>query len=180
MRGDGPSARAYLIGVGSAQGADALGWLVADGVAALNRPWLKVRKVASPIDLLEFVSPELPLALVDATEAPLPASALWRFRWPELPCESWQALSSHAFDLRYVLQLAGSLQLLPQTVLIYAVDATRVRVPESDERYHSSQTVPLDLVVRWVVDDYERTVAQKASISSGPVAAATERRDVGH
>ena len=158
-----------LFGLGSAHGADQYGWQIVRAVQDLGLPWLNSELVATPVDLVARLSADRPLVVVDATAHPLPDSPLWRFRWPDLPVDSFEVVSSHAFDLRYALQLAGSLGLLPEFTLIYAVGVSEDVSLEDPARYDKPPAVAIPVLARWLVQDIERCLADPAAVCRGPV-----------
>jgi hydrogenase maturation protease len=124
--------RILVAGVGSAHGDDALGWMVIDGLfSCASSPWLasiQLTKLQTPLDLLGVIDPasETPdqafdvCILIDACLG-LAAGGLQRWKWPDLPSEVSSATSTHRLGLVSSLELAESLEVLPEQTWVYGV-----------------------------------------------------------
>ncbi len=158
-----------VVGLGSPHGEDDAGWQVVRAIAAFAPQEWTTELLRTPIDLVATLSADRPLVLVDAAAEPLPDSPLWRFRWPELPTDAFDIVSTHAFDLRYALELAGSLQLLPELVLVYAVHVGGTPAATAETSYDRTPSDIVQTIARCLVRDLRRCLAEPASTRSGPV-----------
>ena len=128
--------RLLMVGIGSPHGDDAIGWQVADAVAAsvceAGWPDVAVRKAAVPLDVLDWLEGVDLLHLCDAGAcSERPVGAIRRFELTAaadggldvLP-ETLRAGGSHDFGLAAVLNLAGTLG-RAGGIVVHAVNGRR-------------------------------------------------------
>lgn len=130
--------RILVAGVGSAHGDDALGWLVIDGLLSrASSPWfasIQLTKLQTPLDLLGVIdrASETPdqafevCILIDACLG-LARGGLQRWKWPDLPSEVSSATSTHRLGLVSSLELAESLEVLPEQTWVYGVQVDHLQ-----------------------------------------------------
>ncbi len=130
-----------IIGVGSPQGDDRLGWLAVENLA--NHADL--RALGDRLSLIALDRPGTALIahwrgahkviVIDAVQSEAPTGTLHRIGTDELaPCRT--LASSHGFGLAETLRLADSLGVLPEDLVIFGVaigDATPGEEVVSDE-----------------------------------------------
>lgn len=132
-----PGPRILVAGIGSPHGEDQIGWIAVDSLKRVFDKRLSSEiefiKLQTPVDLLEYTSEGLfndlnreprIWVLVDACLADgsdNPASVVYCWKWPELPCESFTKTSTHALGVVDTLTLAQALEILPETVWIYGI-----------------------------------------------------------
>lgn len=125
-----------LVGLGSHQGNDCVGWCVACAVAAALQKIaaaecrrVSVRLARQPLELLHWCSGRARLVIVDAClpelhgEAHfLPSPGAWeRWRWPDVPALRLRPVTSHDFGLQQTLALASELAMLPAEVEVWGL-----------------------------------------------------------
>src|SRR5690348_15076586 len=110
-----------LVGLGSPHGDDAVGWRIAEMVAAAEMPGLVVRRASSPLDILDWLDGIDRLVVCDACDSPNAVGTLYDWGWPSLAIAPRSSNNSHAIGLIEALKLAEQLGRLPSDVRIYAV-----------------------------------------------------------
>ena len=121
--------RTLVVGVGSPQGDDQAGWLVADRLTAHHTdagspPGWTVRRARIPLDLLDWLDGVDRLVICDACEALGEPGQLHCWTWPDPAIAACRSLTSHDFGLPSVLQMAGALGRLPRQVTIWGIEMT--------------------------------------------------------
>lgn len=127
-----PAATLLCVGLGSPHGDDQFGWCVADALEAHvgDIPGVRIRKAASPIDLLDWLDGVAELCVCDAVENCGSSAAGTRFEarcngrqrqgiLPEL--RRMRAASSHQIGLPAVLDLADRLERMPRRLVVIGV-----------------------------------------------------------
>jgi hydrogenase maturation protease len=112
-----------VVGVGSPNGDDAVGWEVLKVVRESSRgEELELHAVEGGQRLLELLDGRGSLILIDALAPAGHPGRVQRFVWPDARLESLQPGSTH--DMRPVeaLQLATLLGLLPQRVIVWGIE----------------------------------------------------------
>lgn len=110
-----------MIGVGSPHGDDAVGWAVAEQLAA--GPWPPDVEVlrGAPLDCLDALQPDRAVVLVDATRCGLAPGRVHRPS-PEALREA-RGVSSHGLGVPEIVALARALGRLPQRLAVVGVEA---------------------------------------------------------
>lgn len=128
--------KTLIVGIGSAHGDDQAGWLVVDEIARQfpDRSLITVRRASVPLDLIDWLDDVRILHLVDAVEVSDDGRGVYRLRWQagtlvclsdnsdtdavsfQQPCRS-----SHGFSVTDVLRLAEKTDLLPETIVVWAI-----------------------------------------------------------
>jgi hydrogenase maturation protease len=119
-----------FVGLGSPHGDDAVGWRIAEMVAAEEVPGVTVRRASSPLDLLDWLGGIERLAICDACDSPNAAGTLYDWYWPVAAILPRPLRNSHAIGLVEALQLAEQVGRLPQEVRIYAVAGSKFQPGE--------------------------------------------------
>jgi hydrogenase maturation protease len=114
--------RTLIIGIGSDFGDDWLGPFVINKLSA-RFPSCEVRRLRSPLDLLDYLDDIERLHVVDACRGPGPPGTIIHRDWPSPDLDCVQFSGTHDFGLIATLQLAERLQRLPLHVTIWGVDA---------------------------------------------------------
>lgn len=130
--------RILVAGVGSAHGDDALGWLVIDGLLShASSPLfasIQLTKLQTPLDLLGVIDRASETSdqafrvciLIDACLG-LPRGSLQRWKWPDLPSDVSPTTSTHRLGLVSALELAESLEVLPEQTWVYGVQVDHLQ-----------------------------------------------------
>lgn len=118
------SRRKLFVGLGSPQGDDQVGWLVARELQARCMPDWDIRQAASPADLLDWIDDVDTLVLCDACRSDGAPGEVFQWRWPDVPARAIRSVSSHGLRLSEVLALAGQLGKLPARVEVIAVEVS--------------------------------------------------------
>lgn len=123
-----------IVGLGSPHGDDRAGWLVIDELHRRGVAPAAARIAHHPSDLLDwlpdFNPPPCPLVICDAAHAEAGAGmdepgACRDWSWPRRrwPVEVMRA--SHTLPLEDVLQMARTLNLLPEEVIVWTIAGTK-------------------------------------------------------
>lgn len=121
----GAATATSVIGAGSPWGDDAVGWVVARGLAERRLPGVRVAQLASPIDLLDHLLGAEQLIICDAFCGDGPVGSVRRWDWPDETIVSQRYVGSHDLSLAAVLQLADQLGELPGRISIWGIDIGR-------------------------------------------------------
>lgn len=124
-----PGPRILVAGIGSPHGEDQIGWIAVDSLKRVFDKRVSSEidfiKLQTPVDLLEYTSDGLSddlsgepkiWVLVDACiaeDSDNPASVVYCWKWPELPCESFAKTSTHALGVVDTLTLAQASKSCP-------------------------------------------------------------------
>ncbi len=118
-----------LVGLGSHHGDDQVGWLLVEALG--KHTSFPVRLAAVPADLIHWLDGVDELFLCDACQGTKSIGSLhrWEYRAESQPLEGTlknvevlRSTSSHHLSLAAVLELAQSLGLLPERVVIWAIE----------------------------------------------------------
>lgn len=128
-----------IVGLGSDQGDDAVGWSVVKAVnRKLQNPAIQGRCVATGAALLELLDGQGTLVVVDAVCSGGVPGTLHRLTWPIDRLERMRHWSTHGLGLAEALPLAQTLGLLPPRVEVWGVEidssATHAHVAEAAGR----------------------------------------------
>lgn len=115
-------ARVCILGVGSAQGDDRLGWEVVKQIQQQQWPGVVARAVTAPSQLLDYLDGCQTLMVVDGCRSGAAPGTLFCFPWPttQLLPGGWS--SSHGLAVVEVLRLAEGLGQLPPQVLVFGME----------------------------------------------------------
>ena len=145
--------RVLFVGVGSPHGDDRIGWLVADELMQLADCEARVvsspaiRKASSPADLLDWLEGVFDrLVVCDACSAEGSPGTCTRWIWPEPSVRRALPAGTHQLSLVDALDLASSLQRLPNEVILWGVQAESVE-PQPELSVSVAAALP-DLVQR--------------------------------
>ncbi len=118
-----------LIGMGSVHGDDQFGWQVVrqlrDSVhfTARYAEHVAVSLCRTPLDgFLDMAHASRALIVLDAMVSGVPAGTITRIEEAQLPSIQASAYSSHGHSLVQVIALGRALNLLPQHVVIFAME----------------------------------------------------------
>lgn len=110
-----------FVGIGSPHGDDVAGWRVAERLRQRQLAGWEVHSAATPIDLLDWVSPDRPLWVADACRGENETGNWQVWQWP---CERLDVIwggGTHDFSLPCVLTLAHRLGRLPIDVRLWGI-----------------------------------------------------------
>lgn len=138
----GSSRQVLIVGIGSPHGDDSVGWYVARTLAERHpeSEHVQVKVAQIPVDLINWLGDVRELHLIDACHisAAGPASGMISARgchWHRheitvddlktgtLPFEFRHEAGTHGWSLISVLQLAQRLHMLPQRLILWAIEA---------------------------------------------------------
>lgn len=128
------TARPLVVGLGSPHGDDRAGWLVIDELHRCNCDPAAARIAHHPSDLLDwlpdFNSPPCPLLICDAAHAEAGAGmdepgACRDWSWPRRRWPVNAMRASHTLPLEDVLEMARTLGLLPEEVIVWTIAGTK-------------------------------------------------------
>ena len=123
--------RTWIVGIGSDFGDDRLGPAVIDRLV-VRLPNVVVRRVRSPLDLLDHLEEIERLHLVDACRGGgAHAGTIRRIDWPAPELANVRFSGTHDVGLVAALQLAERMQTLPRRVTIWSVEAADVAGPQN-------------------------------------------------
>jgi hydrogenase maturation protease len=111
-----------MVGIGSDNGDDQAGWLVARALLARGWSPAAARIAAHPADLLDAIEPDRTLVLCDASSGAGPPGTTRRWTWP---VESWpvsRTRDSHGISLDSVLRVAEAAGRLPHEVTVWTIE----------------------------------------------------------
>lgn len=115
--------RTLVFCLGSPQGDDQLGWLVAERLTSIGlQTDVSIRRAISPTAMLDALDEIDQLIVCDACKSLGSPGTVHRWRWPQVRLAGLRGVGSHDLGLGEVLQLAEQLGLLPIEVIIYAVE----------------------------------------------------------
>ncbi len=134
-------ARVCILGVGSAQGDDRLGWLAVEEIKKQQWPGVKARAVTAPSQLLDYLDGCQTLMVVDGCRSGAAPGTLFCFPWPTTQLLPGGSPSSHGFAVAEVLGLAASLGRLPPQVLVFGMEVANCQ-PGMDMSLQVRQALP--------------------------------------
>lgn len=114
-------ASVLVVGIGSAQHGDHVGWQLADLISQQNLPSVVVRHALIPLDLLDWIEEFEAIHLIDAMQGPPGEPAVRCWHWPDCADLVNRATTSHSFDLISVLKLASALGKATSSIVIWGV-----------------------------------------------------------
>jgi len=110
-----------LVGIGSPNGDDEVGWLVAERVADRLAGVVNTRCLRTPAQLLDCLEGVTQLGICDAMVAPSPGGSWSHWIWPTPEIETAPFAGTHDLSLAEVLALAHELGRLPVRVDIWGI-----------------------------------------------------------
>lgn len=120
--------RCEVFGIGSAYGADQVGWLVLERVQQVVGGGVGIHRLQTPLDLLSHASTDQIDAgaewiLIDACIGE-EEGRIHRWRWPQVSEMriGLRNVSSHGVGLLEVLRMGQELGLLPGEVWVYGIE----------------------------------------------------------
>jgi hydrogenase maturation protease len=134
------SIEVVLVGIGSPHGDDQIGWYLADEFTRL-RPTFRVKRLASPIEVLDELDGVERLIVCDGCRTGSPPGRLARFHWPDGLLASTLFSGTHDLGLAAVLQLGATLGTLPDAVTVFGVEIGSAR-PGSQLSPEISRALP--------------------------------------
>lgn len=146
--------RTLFVGIGSPQGDDQAGWLVADRLTAFAGPDLAIRRAKSPADLLDWLHDIERLIVCDACCGLSPIGVMRRWTWPLTDVTGVAWSGTHDFSLPAVLALAEQLDRLPKCVVIWGIEGA-INNPASELSAEVSEALPT-LCCR-IIDELKHT-----------------------
>lgn len=111
-----------VVGLGSPQGDDQIGWLIADALDAQGIIDVFVRKAASPADLLNWIGEVEWLGICDACRGAGTVGDWFCWSWPGLAIDQHTFAGTHDVSLRAVLNLAATLGQAPPVIKIWGIE----------------------------------------------------------
>lgn len=116
--------RLRVVGIGSPNGDDQIGWKLVEGLESSGEASYEAETIGSPMDLLDKLEQCDTLIVVDACQGGLAPGAVVERTWPDV-WEGDDLASSHGFGVFSVLQLAENLGKLPPRVIMFGVQVHR-------------------------------------------------------
>jgi hydrogenase maturation protease len=113
--------RSLIVGIGSGHGDDQAGWKLIDTLSARRNASAQLRKASVPHDMIDWLTECESLHIVDACDSP---HALRRLDVSDgcIPAQTkTRSSSSHQISVSGVVELAKSLELLPQRVTLWTI-----------------------------------------------------------
>jgi hydrogenase maturation protease len=123
-----------VIGLGSPNGDDQIGWLLADGIARRCGQAITVRIFSSPIDLAYAVDGFARAVIIDAVRSEQPLTTHFRWQWPSPGIALVRASGTHSIGLVDALQLAAELNRLPGDTVIWGIPAQHFSIGSQPSR----------------------------------------------
>ena len=114
--------RKCVIGVGSPHGDDQIGWLIADAVHVLAADRCSVHKVASPLEILNWIDDAEWLGICDACRGTGHIGDWNSWTWPDDRIVTQEFAGSHDVGLSATLNLAARLERLPTAIRIWGIE----------------------------------------------------------
>lgn len=113
-----------LVGLGSPHGDDQVGWQVVERLnSGADANSLQVQLAKSPIDILDALTEQMHLVVVDACIGSGPPGSIHHLKWPSESLRIPRGSGTHDFDLNTVLSLAAKLDRLPQKIDLWMIEA---------------------------------------------------------
>jgi hydrogenase maturation protease len=111
-----------VIGIGSHQGDDRAGWIVAERLQRRAHLPARVVTLRNPMRLLDQLSDCDRLILIDACSGGDTPGTVKRLEWPDARLCGSVGTSTHGLALVEVLQLAERLERLPREVVLFVIE----------------------------------------------------------
>ncbi len=116
----------HLFTVGSPHGDDRIGWEFAATFQQESEfLGVKLVRLRTPIEMLHHLTGGEAAIIVDACQSGQKVGSLFRYDWPAIELEVQGGTFSHGFDVQEVLLLAKSLNVLPEKVILWAVEVRK-------------------------------------------------------
>lgn len=113
--------RTCIVGVGSWQADDCLGWQAIEQLHGRLPPSFLMRAVKSPVDIIDSLADCKRLWIVDACISQDPPGTIYRCQWPSEQLALLRWSTTHDFSVLATLELANQLGLLPAQVVVWVV-----------------------------------------------------------
>lgn len=147
-----------ILGIGSPHGADRVGWLLAERLSQQADLSATVRKLSTPLELLDHLHECQFLIIVDACRTGAVEGSVIRLNWPDRRIRAHQTLSSHGLGVGESLLLAEQLGKLPERVVLLCLEVG----DQSGAPTGSEESIRgLDELERRVLDELERSQFEK-------------------
>lgn len=118
-----PPLTQLIVGVGSAHGDDQAGWRLVDALMARRSQSAELRKASTPHQMIDWLPGCAALHVVDACDRQTDVLRI-DISAGQIPAEAaTRSSSSHHVGVADVVELADSLGLLPQRVVLWAIPA---------------------------------------------------------
>lgn len=166
-----PTQRVLVVGIGSPHGDDSVGWYVARALSEqhIDAEHVQIQVAQIPVDLINWLGEVQELHLVDACRTS-GTNLTWHrheitktdLEYGTLPFEFRHETGTHGWSLISVLQLALRLHMLPQRMVLWAIEADSF-VPGT--QLADSVRTAADRVVEQLRNTI---VGQPGSLSRGP------------
>ncbi|MBI3463376.1 MAG: hydrogenase maturation protease [Planctomycetes bacterium] len=111
-----------VVGCGSPQGDDAVGWRAIERLRSQMRPNVETHTVSTGWELLDILDGRGTLLLIDAVQSGQPPGTIHELRWPDPRLEQAHRGSTHGVSPAEALRLADACGLLPARVFIFAIE----------------------------------------------------------
>ena len=109
-----------VVGIGSEQGNDAVGWRVVEELAALLPTSALAVTLTDPLQLMPLLGEYARVWIVDACRSEQRVGTISRFAWPDERMDRRGALSGHGVGVAEILELAETLEAIPrETVYLH-------------------------------------------------------------
>ena len=129
--------RITIVGIGSAHGDDAIGWRVIHELSQHEALPCRLAIVRHPVDLIECMEGVDELHVCDACWGSQPGR-IHRWTWPDSALESFGWSGTHDMHVVGALQLAQTLGVAPEVIVVWGIEATRFQ--PSDHLTDTSET----------------------------------------
>jgi hydrogenase maturation protease len=118
-----PAKRIRVIGVGSPNGDDMVGWAA---IEALRKrpavPGCDMECIAGGYDLLQFMEGSDLLLVIDAVKSEGRPGTIYQWIWPDDRFTLSRAQSTHSFSVLEALDLASALNILPSRIIVFGIE----------------------------------------------------------
>ena len=138
-----------VVGIGSPNGDDRVGWEVADRLSAIAEHTVAVRCARTPADLLDWLEGIERLEICDAVSSNSIVGSVACWQWPSAQIEQAGFHTSHDLSLPAALSPADALGHLPARVRIWGVT---VEPGGSLESLSPAAAAAVPIVVRRICD----------------------------
>lgn len=114
-----------VVGIGSAQAGDSLGWQVAMRIQQRPTTNCDVRIALAPADILDWLESFQTVHICDACSGIASQPTIHRWRWPDAQVERLAWGGTHDLSLPAVLDLATTLGLAPAEFVLWGIEVPR-------------------------------------------------------
>ena len=167
------SLRRWIVGIGSHQGWDCIGWRVADRLE--GRVPASVRLAGSPIEIFDVLDDCGELILIDACRTYSSPGLvlvqgkslrLHRWKWPDPSILQTRWSGTHDLGITGVLQMAEHLGMLPDRVELWGIDVAMLEEfnhPLQCELPNTMETIlsgNLETFIQEIVSEYQESAIE--------------------